>query len=109
MQLLACLEAEQLAVDLAACAQHDFAQHLDTFGFGPGISLKGDMLRQSLYRLLIVPVTGGIRHMTGRFLAAPERRAYSNHSNMPVAVGTIGGDYMAACSQRRDAFPPLLL
>lgn len=78
MQLLARLEAEQLAVDLAARAQYDFAQHLDTFGFCPGISLKGDMLRQSLYRLLIVPVTWGIRHMTGRFLAARERRAFVN-------------------------------
>ncbi len=78
LQLLARLEAEQLAVDLAARAQYDFAQHLDTFSFGPGISLEGNMLRQSLYRLLIVPVIWGIRHMTGRFLAARKRRASVN-------------------------------
>jgi hypothetical protein len=63
---------------LAARAQYDPSQHLDAFSFGPGISLKGDMLRQSLYRLLIVPVTWGIRHMTGRFLAARERLAFVN-------------------------------
>lgn len=71
MQLLARLETEEFAVDLATGAQHNLTQHLDTLSFGAWVSLEGDVLGQSLYRLLIVPVAGCVPHDGGRFLAVP--------------------------------------
>ena len=70
LQLLARLEAEEFAVDLTSRAQHNLAQHLDALGLGARVSLEGDMLGQSLYRLLIVPVAWCIAHGASRFLAS---------------------------------------
>ena len=55
-QFLPRLESEHFTVNLAARAQDDFAQHLDTFGFGARIRLEWNVLRQSFYRLLVIPV-----------------------------------------------------
>lgn len=87
LQFLARLEAEHLAVDLASRAQHNLAQHLDALGFGARVSLKGDVLGQPLYRLLIVPVAWCRAHSASRFLTQIERRTLVQYGIMPASTG----------------------